>query len=78
MDGQDAPMTEREAIVALPTGAEERARVVAWFRFHATCVRIDADEGLWDGIEDQVQDSIDEFNGYADAIERGDHLTKGD
>ena len=31
-------------------------------------VRLDADEGLWEGIEEEVQGSIDEFNGYVEAI----------
>ena len=59
------------------TAEQERAAIVAWFRSHAQGVQIDADAGLWAGIEGEVKEVIAEFNGYADAIERGDHIREG-
>lgn len=64
----------RDALSAMPDRQAERDAIVAWFRKAAEGVRIDAQNGLWDGIEDQVQDAIEQFNGYATAIENGEHL----
>jgi hypothetical protein len=66
--------TLRNALPTILSALREREEVVRYFRRAAEGVRVDADAGLWAGIEDEVQDSIDTFNGYADAIEAGEHM----
>lgn len=54
---------------------EERAKIAAWFRHIAKCIKEDADEGLWHPLTGRdVQDAIDEHNHYAECIEAGEHL----
>lgn len=60
-----------QALARMKAAGREQGLREAAEIFHnaASSTRIDADAGLWEGIEDEVQGAIDTFNGHAESIE---------
>lgn len=50
--------------------------MVAWLRRDAALLQDDIDAGYWDGEKHEGEWLVEIIADAADAIERGDHLTK--
>lgn len=53
---------------------QERQKIVAWLMHTAQSTKLDLENGLWKGIEDDAVEFMGTCTMLADGIKRGDHL----